>query len=805
MQTRIILQLFVLFAFADAAAAQVFAFADAAEAQVFVFDGQALDERRNRTVDYRIYFPETIDGLVPLILVSHGGSGSFSGYTGAEHLGTTFAIEGYVAIHVGHRPSSSGTAHLVDRPGDISFLLNRLGEASLDLPGKLEEHIDLERVGHVGHSYGAYTSHALAGARLELPAISVDPVSFRDERIDAVVLLSPQGADQFGFFDRGPSENSWSDITVPVYSIIGGDELNGNAAGSLIRDGWRLEPFARYRFDGDKYLSIIPGQDHSDLWSSGSPEVEAFIAKNAAHFFDLSLRERPIESTTVGESPRLTGVVRSQKSVDMNGDGQRDFFDILAFLAAFDDGDSEAEATGDTPPSLDGADIEAFLVATENGQSPISRSDEWSISFQAPEVDDGGNRLTGTEIMSLVTHGGLLFAGNSYWAETTELRQGQVFRLDARGGRWQLDLQMPPKYSRVASIRPVVFESDWLGNPMNKTELLIAGATFDKGAFRPGPAGVFVRQPAGQWVRFDLGVTKHRFSYTQIRSIGAWTDRVTGVDLVLLGANPAPLGIFSGAYDESVPGRVRWRELPEYTPEGFQRIMGFAACGEFLYAATQRSILRRIDGPQPRWEVILDLASIPELDPYRDSIDPRWVNEDDIRSFRPDPVSSEPTLLFSYLNHAWRYRPETDSTPTPEQDLAALFRLTTGRDAHYVQAQDATLVAQNGGRTEEWIGSEFFYLPDYLDLNPGVPAWESGFGKDAWYFRRVDQDGQVQWSVGRLAVEGRNERSAPLARVRDFELSPFKGEPAIFAGGFASWFIDVSNTGWITTTTLDPE
>ena len=214
-----------------------------AQAQVTVYDSAAVDDQRARTVDYRVYAPQSTEGEMPLVFVSHGGTGSLLGYTRAEHLGTGFAQSGYIAIQVGHRPSNSDLAHLLDRPTDVSFLLDRLEQQTLDLPEGSRQSTDLERVGHLGHSYGAYTSHALAGARLDLPGVSPNPVSFHDERIDAVVLLSPQGADQFGFFDRGPSDNSWAGVTVPIATFVGGLELDSNVLGTLTRENWRLEPF----------------------------------------------------------------------------------------------------------------------------------------------------------------------------------------------------------------------------------------------------------------------------------------------------------------------------------------------------------------------------------------------------------------------------------------------------------------------------------------------------------------------------------------------------------------------------------
>ncbi len=67
-----------------------------------------------------------------------------------------------------------------------------------------------------GHSYGAFTAHALAGAELG-PTMGIG--NFRDPRVDAIVAIAPppQGKDRYGFFDKGPDANSWKDVTIPSW------------------------------------------------------------------------------------------------------------------------------------------------------------------------------------------------------------------------------------------------------------------------------------------------------------------------------------------------------------------------------------------------------------------------------------------------------------------------------------------------------------------------------------------------------------------------------------------------------------
>ena len=93
--------------------------------------------------------------------------------------------------------------------------------------------------------------------------------------------------------------------------------------------------------------------------------MEQYIVENASTFLDLALREEAISADDIGVSPALPGVARARKSVGMNGDGSRDFFDMIEFLRVVDDADPAAEATGDRPARLDEAGVQAFIVAQD--------------------------------------------------------------------------------------------------------------------------------------------------------------------------------------------------------------------------------------------------------------------------------------------------------------------------------------------------------------------------------------------------------------------------------------------------------
>lgn len=323
---------------------------------VGISNGTLIDPDRSREVGYRAYFPTGYDpsGPVPLrvILVSHGGAGSPNGETRAEHLGERFASAGYLAVHIGHRESAPGDSQTTDRPADVTFTLDAIADRRLALPPGFAARADTHAVGHIGHSWGAYTAHAVAGAVF-------DHGSYADPRIACIVALSPQGPGQFGAFDNGPRDSTWATVTVPAFSIVGAEEADSNVAGTISEPGWRLTPFERYPLTIDSFLAVIPFADHSDLWNTGSEATETFITENALAFFDTYLRDRRNRRPVIGQLFPVPGTLVRSKTLDLTNDELLTFSDISAFLHAFTIGADGADVA---PPfgRLTFTDVAAF-------------------------------------------------------------------------------------------------------------------------------------------------------------------------------------------------------------------------------------------------------------------------------------------------------------------------------------------------------------------------------------------------------------------------------------------------------------
>ena len=279
-------------------------------------DGVLADLARARQIWYRARYPKGFTGPAAIILISHGGIGSEVGHTLLGHLGTAYAGLGFLAINIGHMVSANEMQHRYDRPLDVSFMIDALartaaaadgtpfdaeealplppdftgvpeqdwlgqrirGQQMLDSPIGFAAFPDVNRIGVAGHSFGAFAAHAVAGAE-HSPTMGIR--SFRDPRVDAIVPIATPFNDRYGYFDKGPDNNSWKDIEIPSYVLLGDQDLPQ-----------RRRPFDCYRAVGDKFLSVGKDQGHNAIagGSTAAEDAAHFVALNTALFFHVYLR-----------------------------------------------------------------------------------------------------------------------------------------------------------------------------------------------------------------------------------------------------------------------------------------------------------------------------------------------------------------------------------------------------------------------------------------------------------------------------------------------------------------------------------
>ena len=92
-----------------------------------------------------------------------------------------------------------------------------------------------------------------------------------------------------------------------------------------------------------------------------------------------------------------------------------------------------------------------------------------------------------------------------------------------------------------------------------------------------------------------------------VRAMCLHRDKVTGVDRLFL--TIGSLGIFSGYYDDSAPGKIIWSLQSESGPVETRPLAIIEANGDLLFSAG-RKIYRRNDGPKPAYQIVEDMSDL---------------------------------------------------------------------------------------------------------------------------------------------------------------------------------------------------
>ena len=289
---------------------------------VKIIDEQWKDQKRNRTVPVRIYLPQDKDEQGgdekrAVVIFSHGLGGSGANYA---YFGKHLASHGYIVIAPTHPGSDTEQAkewikthgglftnsaektkerregepaekgpepgagmmpgmtreggwmmatvsdpeNLRNRPKDISFVIDQI--ATHAIIGSIT---DMQRIGVAGHSFGAYTAMAVGGMTVDLPEEQGGKrQSFRDERVKAVLPMSPEGAGTMGI-----SSGAWEKFAVPVLFLTGTKDYGSGARSAA----WRREGFVAAT-GVDHYLVTIENAGHMTFANPGEKSAQQAAA-----------------------------------------------------------------------------------------------------------------------------------------------------------------------------------------------------------------------------------------------------------------------------------------------------------------------------------------------------------------------------------------------------------------------------------------------------------------------------------------------------------------------------------------------
>jgi poly(A) polymerase len=447
----------------------------------------------------------------------------------------------------------------------------------------------------------------------------------------------------------------------------------------------------------------------------------------------------------------------------------------------------------------------------------------WTASFRAGCIDRNGKFAGGSQIIHLVPHKGSLYAASGYWEDSRNIWYGgkdrssgwaQVLKLAGPGEPWVVDLDLGPQHLRAELLKSVTFTLDAEGRPLPIPDTLLIAATYDGSGSRG--VSLFVRNDeTGSWTKSKIvsGDTGARGENNSVRAATVYRDRVTGQEKLFISVGV--LGIYTGTYDPSRPGKINWASAPEFGPTR-TRILAIVEANDSLFFSEGTKIFRRVDGPTPRYVEVADMSAEVNAETSRDL----FQSIGGIRGLSAiaGPVPGKQSLIFLW-------HPGTRSQ-------GCVFRLDPQPDGSYTRVRETCLAGQVsqhlGGAPVPYVaGAYSSFLPvvdprskaplHLIGLEAFIPASPQGRGyqqltahnqrneKGGFYAGAMYalRDAQGHWRVGE--VNGRYRQGQPeLVSVYTYAVSPF-GEPGhqtIYLGGYDANVFPSSDTGWVFSTDL---
>lgn len=267
-------------------------------------------QRNNRTLEMSIEYP-TRGGPNPVIIFSHGFGATSRSYVNLSPFWTSW---GYVVIKPNHADAGrlqnlrnvvesweSQTAEdWRNRARDITLIIDSLAQLEQQYP-ELQGKMDHTRIGVGGHSYGAFTALLVAGATTS--AGGAAPVSYADNRVKAVVAMSPQGVSE----SRGLTRESFANIRMPVLFMTGSED-RGQREDETAE--WRRQAF-EFSPPGDKWFVSLQGAGHFTFAGRMFDPTMLPADRRGSQSQEQLRRERQRATSPVDRMQNMSNVVRA--------------------------------------------------------------------------------------------------------------------------------------------------------------------------------------------------------------------------------------------------------------------------------------------------------------------------------------------------------------------------------------------------------------------------------------------------------------------------------------------------------------
>lgn len=249
------------------------------------------DTSRSRDIPIKVHYP-TERGEFPAIIISHGAGGNWDTHFALAH---HLATHGYIVFCLEHVGSNTKMLkrtirifknlnemihdgnEVLGRPKDISFAISQVikwNESNETLKNK----IDIQNIGVLGHSFGAFTSMVIGGMK---PALDwLEPRSnygnglgqdMKDKRVKACVALSPQGVGEPFFI-----KESFYSLSIPLLGISGTDDKQQGGIPPINR----YNAFDFWSSTGNNIFVWLSNAHHLDFTDSEGGETQGMKSKN---------------------------------------------------------------------------------------------------------------------------------------------------------------------------------------------------------------------------------------------------------------------------------------------------------------------------------------------------------------------------------------------------------------------------------------------------------------------------------------------------------------------------------------------
>lgn len=264
-----------------------------------------------RQVPIKLHLP-TLDGPYPVVIVSHGAGGDRdTHFAQAQHL----ASHGYVVLCLEHIGSNRArmtqgfrimknleamihdSDEVLARPKDVSFAIDRAEEWNRTHE-RLRGKFDLQRVGVMGHSFGAFTTMVVCGMKPALDWLTprVEPgkglgPDLREPRVKCGVSLSPQGVGEPFFVHE-----SFGSLKQPLLGISGTEDRQQNGlTAENRREAFSLWPQGPHQFIWLANARHLDFTDSSGAERRATPsptreDVQPLVRAATLLFFDRHLK-----------------------------------------------------------------------------------------------------------------------------------------------------------------------------------------------------------------------------------------------------------------------------------------------------------------------------------------------------------------------------------------------------------------------------------------------------------------------------------------------------------------------------------